>query len=183
MAREVIVVDYDPTWPALFDQLKARAWPVVQDVALRVEHVGSTSVPGLAAKPIVDMDVVVPAGASAVEEAIARLARLGYVHQGNLEVEGREAFRAPPGDPQHNMYVCPDDSPALRNHLRFRDYLRSHPEDARAYAALKRGLAARFRFDIDGYVEGKTEFILGVLERLGFPEEEIARARAINVRP
>ena len=87
----VVVVDYDPAWPDRFEQLRARIWPAVADVALGIEHVGSTAVPGLAAKPIIDMTVVVPSRPD-VTVTIDRLATLGYRHRGNLGIEDREAF-------------------------------------------------------------------------------------------
>jgi GrpB-like predicted nucleotidyltransferase (UPF0157 family) len=179
--REVIVVDYDPQWPTTFEVLRARTLRALEGIPCDIVHVGSTSVPGLAAKPIIDIDVIVQPE-EPLATMVARLRVLGYVHQGNLEVEGREAFRALPEDPLHNLYVCPEDSPALRNHLRFRDHLRAHPDVAAAYGALKKELALRFRWDIEGYVAGKTDFIVGILEHLGFPETELATARRINKR-
>jgi GrpB-like predicted nucleotidyltransferase (UPF0157 family) len=144
-----------------------RVWPVVSDIALAIEHVGSTSLPGLAAKPIVDLDVVVP-GEAEVPVAIERLATLGYVHRGNLGIEGREAFHNPPALAVHNMYVCIAGSAALQNHLALRDYLRAHPEVARRYGELKKRLASEFPHDIDSYIDGKTELILEVLRTVGF---------------
>src|SRR5690349_20583042 len=93
-SRPVIVVDYDPAWPRLFDQLTVPVRSALGEVALRIEHVGSTSVPGLAAKPIIDISVVVATEAD-VPLAIERLASIGYLHQGDLGIEGREAFVAP----------------------------------------------------------------------------------------
>jgi GrpB-like predicted nucleotidyltransferase (UPF0157 family) len=150
----------------------------VSDIALAVEHVGSTSVPGLAAKPIIDISVVVSARAQ-IPAVIERLAALGYVHQGDLGVEGREAFDGPAGLPAHHLYVCRDDSTALANHLALRDYLRSHPETARAYGELKRRLAREFPHDIDRYIEGKTDFIVDILRATGIAAsrlDTIARA-------
>ncbi len=126
MPQPITVVDYDPTWPQVFKRLRAPVWQVVQDFALAVEHVGSTSVPGLAAKPIIDMDVILASPAE-IALAIERLATLGYVHRGNLGIEGREAFQRPAHLPPHHLYVCVQDSVSLRNHLALRDYLRSHP--------------------------------------------------------
>ena len=83
MVNRTVVVDYDEEWPRRFEKLRARIWPVVPDVAIRIEHVGSTSVPGLAAKPIIDMTVVV-GGRTDVPLTITRLATLGYRHRGNL---------------------------------------------------------------------------------------------------
>jgi len=171
--RPIEIVDYDPAWPDHFERLRAHVWPGLQEFALSIEHVGSTSVPGLAAKPIIDMTVVVKSRAD-VRRAIARLATLGYVHRGDLGIKEREAFYAPAGLPAHHLYVCPADSLALRNHLALRDYLRAHPDVAREYGALKRQLAEAFHDDIDAYVAGKTAFIVDVLREAGLSPEQLA---------
>jgi GrpB-like predicted nucleotidyltransferase (UPF0157 family) len=170
--RTIVVVDYDPVWPEVFERLRLDVWPVVSDVALTIEHVGSTAVPGLAAKPIIDMSVVVPTEANIVT-AIERLASLGYIHRGNLGVEGREAFASPDGLPAHHLYVCPRNSLALANHLTVRDYLRAHPEVATEYGKLKKRLAREFPHDIDRYIDGKTDLILEILRAAGFPEAQL----------
>jgi GrpB-like predicted nucleotidyltransferase (UPF0157 family) len=170
---------YDPQWPVLFSELHDRIWPTLRDVALAVEHVGSTAVPGLAAKPVIDLDVVV-ASRREVPLAIARLADLGYEHRGNLGIEDREAFVTPAALPAHHLYVCPHDSVALRNHLVLRDHLRSHPSDAAAYGQLKIHLAQQFPDDIAAYVEGKTEFILSILARYGFAPDTLESIRRAN---
>lgn len=175
------VVDADPAWPLVFARLRAAIWPALADIALGIEHVGSTAVPGLAAKPIVDIDVIVPPGQ--VVAATARLAGLGYAHKGDLGVPGREAFAHPPDTPRHHLYVCPAANTALANHLAVRDYLRANPDAARAYGELKRRLAVRFAEDVDGYVEGKSAFILDILRRSGFAEADLAAIEAINRRP
>ncbi len=175
------VVDYDPRWPEIFEELRSRIWPVVRDVATTVEHVGSTSVPGLAAKPIIDMSVVVPAEAD-IPPAIQRLSTLGYAHQGNLGVEGREAFSTPAELPPHNLYLCPSDSLALANHLAVRNYLRAHPEVAREYGELKKRLANEFANDIDGYVDGKTDMVLRILRMTRFQLDELEAIERINRR-
>ena len=164
MSVPVIVVDYDPAWPQLFEQLRDRVVAALGDLVVAVEHVGSTAVPGLPAKPIIDLDVVIPAIAD-LPAAIERLATLGYVHRGDLGIPGRKAFSRPPDTPPHHLYVCARDSAELRRHLLFRDYLRSHPEDARAYGALKRQLAARFRDDREAYTEAKSAFVADILRR------------------
>jgi GrpB-like predicted nucleotidyltransferase (UPF0157 family) len=180
--RTIVVVDNDPKWPETFEQLRSTIWPLVRDVATAVEHVGSTSVPGLAAKPIIDISVVVPAQ-SDVPAAIERLSTLGYVHQGNLGVEGREAFTSPSTAPLHHLYLCPSDSLALANHLAVRNYLRAHPGIAGEYGRLKKELAARFAEDIDGYVEGKTDMLLRILRLAGFRRDELDAIERINRRP
>jgi GrpB-like predicted nucleotidyltransferase (UPF0157 family) len=114
----------------------------VPDVAIRIEHVGSTSVPGLAAKPIIDMTVVV--GGRDVPLTIKRLATLGYRHRGNLGIEDREAFDGRPDLPRHNLYVCPEGTIGVVNQLAVRDYLRAQSDAARHYGNLKRRLAIEF---------------------------------------
>jgi GrpB-like predicted nucleotidyltransferase (UPF0157 family) len=157
-----LIVDYDPTWPAVFERLRARLEPVLAGVAASIEHVGSTAVPGLAAKPIVDMDVVVPR-ASVVPAAIEHLEALGYVHQGDLGVIGREAFRPPETGPYHHLYVVIDGSPPHRNHIDLRDYLRRRPDDAERYGARKRALAHLLATDREAYVSAKSGIIAELL--------------------
>ncbi|MEP7362129.1 MAG: GrpB family protein [Acidobacteriota bacterium] len=175
----VEVVEYNPEWPDHFDELRDRIWPAVRDVAAAIEHVGSTAVAGMAAKPVIDLDIVIPSRAE-LAVVITRLAGLGYEHRGNLEIEDREAFQTLRNQPPHNLYVCPRESIALRNHLALRDHLRGHPEDVLAYSNLKKELAVLFSHDIDRYVEGKTEFILAILAQQGFSTDRLEAIRRAN---
>lgn len=134
------------------------------DVALAIEHVGSTAVPGLAAKPILDLDVVIRTTAD-LPVAIERLARLGYVHEGDKGLPGRAAFAWPSHAARHHLYVCALGSAAYRQHLLFRDYLRTHPEAVAAYAALKRRLAAQYRTRRDAYTDAKGPFVRAAMAR------------------
>ena len=177
--KPVEVVEHDAAWAGMFDRIHAYVWPAVREVALALEHVGSTSVPGLKAKPVIDACVVVPSRRE-IPECIASLETLGYVHKGDLGVPDREAFGRPEGLPRHHLYLSPQGCLSLKNHLGFRDYLRTHPEEARVYGELKATLARRFPTDIDSYIVGKTEFVLGVLQRIGLTEEELAEIRRIN---
>jgi GrpB-like predicted nucleotidyltransferase (UPF0157 family) len=172
-------VDYDAEWPAWFARLRERIWPAVHDFALGIEHVGSTSVPGLAAKPVIDLDLVVPSRRE-IPLAITRLSRLGYTHQGDLGIPDREAFDTPPSDAPHHLYVCPAESLALRNHLALRDHLRANASDVAAYSALKKKLAREFPHEIACYVEGKTEFILAILAQCEFPPDSLDSIRKAN---
>ncbi|MFB7629975.1 GrpB family protein [Streptomyces sp. NPDC056149] len=167
MSQPVQIVDYDPQWPVIFGRLAVVIREGLGPLVLHIEHVGSTAVPGLPAKPVVDMDAVIPAGADPAE-AIAALRPLGYVHEGDLGIPGREAFAAPEGAPAHHLYVCAADSPELARHLAFRDFLRARPESARRYGELKRELASRHRDDRSAYTVGKSAFI----------EDALAQARA-----
>lgn len=175
----IVVVPYDPSWPQTFEELKAFVWPAVQPYAIGIEHVGSTSVPGLAAKPIIDMDVVV-ATQTMSDHACKALETLGYVHQGNLGLPGREALQQPLDKPAHHLYVCLQDSEPYQNHLLVREFLRANPEMARAYGELKVNLAAKFHSDIESYVDGKTDLILHILRESGFADQALKRAEDVN---
>ena len=163
MSDAIVIVEYDPAWPSEFVRLRDRAKAALGDVAVAIEHVGSTAVPGLPAKDLIDMVVVVESDDD-VNEAIARLQAIGYRPRGNLGVEGREAFWWPEGEKRHHLYVSPTTSAELHAQVAFRDRLRADPAVARAYVALKRELAARHRNDRIAYTEAKTEFIEAVLE-------------------
>jgi GrpB-like predicted nucleotidyltransferase (UPF0157 family) len=170
----IIVSDYNPVWPVLFAQL---ANPIQQCLGAfptaTVAHVGSTSVPGLAAKPIIDMDIVVQHMAD-IPAIIAVLATLGSIHRGDMGIVGREAFHAPANLPAHHLYLGHVDAPSIRNHLLLRDYLRQHPQAVIAYTQLKRDLAVRYGDDIDAYVAGKSQFIADVLTRQGMDVHDVA---------
>ena len=161
----VIIQDYDPCWPQLFETLRSRIEAAIQGMAAAIEHVGSTAVPGLAAKPIIDVDVLL-ISASHLPLVIAKLASIGYEHRGDLGVAGREAFRIPPNDLPHHLYVCPSSSPEYRRHISFRDYLRTHPADANGYASLKRELVRTFGDDREAYTQAKSRFVAEILRRV-----------------
>ena len=162
--NSVIVTDYDPQWPRIFEALRDRVLAALGELAVQIEHVGSTSVPGLAAKPIVDMDVVI-ASESNLSETISRLDAIGYKHQGDLGIAGREAFTQPSGLPEHHLYVCVNGADELRRHIAFRDYLRSHPDDARQYSEVKRAAAQQFGNDRLAYMEAKRQVVEAILSR------------------
>ena len=153
----IVIVEYDPAWPLEFERLRERAAAAVGDLALAIEHIGSTAVPGLAAKPVIDLVIVVEP--PSIQGTIERLTAIGYVHEGNLGVEGREAFSVPEGERRHHLYVSSTDSEELRAQLAFRDRLRENAALAVEYEALKRELAAQFRNDRIGYTEAKTNFV------------------------
>ncbi len=143
-----------------------------------VEHVGSTSVPGLAAKPILDIDVVVDG--DDVRAAIAALESVGYVHRGDLGVTGREAFFAP-DRPRRHVYVCTAGTTNVRNHLAVRDTLRARDDLRDAYASVKLALAAEPGMDIDTYIAGKSAVLQQVLEVSGeFTAEELLAIHRLN---
>ena len=155
----IVVKGYDPAWPRLFEKLRGRVLDALgEELVVTVEHVGSTAVPGLAAKPVVDIDAVV-SSTEDVPLAIERLERAGYRHEGDLGIPGREAFEPPVGVPWHHLYVLPAGGEELRRHLAFRDHLRAHPREAAAYADLKREAARRVGGDRRSYTDAKKEFV------------------------
>ena len=167
MANPVTIEDYDPRWPQLFEMLRSRVFAVLTELAISIDHVGSTAVPGLAAKPIIDIDVLLRASTD-LPVVIRKLAELGYEHKGDLGVSGREAFRANASavqHVQHHLYVCPPGSREYYRHIAFRNYLRAHAADANAYALLKRELASKFGSDREGYNQAKSEFVQRILQR------------------
>jgi GrpB-like predicted nucleotidyltransferase (UPF0157 family) len=143
MPTPLVIKEYDPQWPVLFEELRVKLSELLGNMVSAIEHVGSTSVPGLAAKPIIDLDVLL-ASADYFPEAIGRLATLGYEHQGDLGITGREAFSIPPNLFAHHLYVCFPDSEEFRRHILLRNYLRSHPAEVSAYSRLKWNLFAEF---------------------------------------
>jgi GrpB-like predicted nucleotidyltransferase (UPF0157 family) len=163
----------------MFEALSTPIWKAVADIAVSIAHVGSTAVPGLAAKPIIDLDVIVPSRAE-MSDAVKRLGALGYVHRGDLGVEGREAFQSPAGLPAHHLYVCAQDNEALKNHLAIRDSLRRDPAAAMAYGALKKQLAEECAGNSGKYVEGKTAFLLEILRKSGFSDTSLDAIREAN---
>lgn len=144
-----------------------------------VEHVGSTSVPGLAAKPVLDIDVIVSPAETAA--AVAALASVGYVHRGDLGVRGREAFHAPDGAPRRHVYVCEAGTTNVRNHLAVRDVLRARDDLREAYCAVKLALAADPGMDMDTYLAGKSAVVQQVLAASGeFTEAELRAIHLLN---
>jgi GrpB-like predicted nucleotidyltransferase (UPF0157 family) len=162
LANPVVIVDYDPSWPDTFQQLRDRLAATLGPLVVAIEHVGSTAVPGLAAKPVIDLDVVIADHAD-LPAVIQQLRPLGYHHEGDLGVSGREAFTTPADAPPHHLYICAVGTPALDRHLAFRDALRADPGLADAYGDLKRTLAARLRHDRTAYTEAKSAFVERVL--------------------
>lgn len=157
----VRLVDYDPRWPTLFGVEATRVAEALGSLARAVEHYGSTSVPGLAAKPILDLIVGTDQFGDPAPFT-TRLEPLGYEYAHWAGVAGHQVFGR--GRPRtHLLHVVPFDGPTWRRALRFRDSLRSDGTLRDAYAALKRELAARYPNDRPRYTAGKTAFIESVV--------------------
>jgi GrpB-like predicted nucleotidyltransferase (UPF0157 family) len=189
MQDRIVIEEYSPDWETAFAKLDGVYRIHLSGLFEDIRHVGSTSVPGLAAKPIIDIDIVI-ADNDLLPAIAEKLRALGYEHRGNLGITGRDAFRQQtllvPADgsgtrwPKHHLYVCPANSIGLRNHLALRDALRADPEQAHAYGALKKRLANQFPHDMDRYIEGKTAFITNILKDAGFDHHALETITAEN---
>ena len=178
MNNPIVVVDYDPQWPEVFVTIHDALTEALADVpVIGIEHIGSTSVPGLAAKPIIDVDVIVHR--QSVSRAIDALQAAGYEHLGDLGIADRHAHRAPPGAPRQNVYVTVEGCLAVRNHLGLRDVLRSDAGLRDEYAAVKLHMAGATT-DIDVYLDGKTAVVRRILQRAGLSAAELDEIEGIN---
>ena len=167
----VEVVPYDEEWPDRFASIARVLETTLGTVpGAAVEHVGSTSVPGLAAKPVIDVDVIVDR--EHLPAAVTALESVGYVHRGDLGVTDREAFRAPGDQPRRNVYVCVAGTLHVRNHLAIREVLRRRPDLREQYATVKLALAADPAMDIDSYLAGKSAVLQEVLAAADLTDEE-----------
>jgi GrpB-like predicted nucleotidyltransferase (UPF0157 family) len=168
LSRPPVIADYDPRWPSLYEEERACIFEAIGKTLVDIQHVGSTAVPGLAAKPIIDIMPGIRSLADA-PRIIGPMERLGYQYIPEYEAElpERRCFRKPAGEAfrgrgTYHVHVVETTSQFWKRHIAFRDYLRAHPEAAREYGELKRRLAAEYGRDREGYTEAKTEFITSI---------------------
>lgn len=159
----VELVPYDPQWPEAFRRIRDKLL-VLLPQALSIDHIGSTSISGMSAKPLIDIDIVLP-GLGHIEGATDVLLAEGYEPRGNRYDDEVWAFLSRGSVPRERVYLCPTGNGTHRNRLAFRDYLIAHPQAAANYAALKRRLAAEFRMDGDRYTAHKREFVDAIVAR------------------
>ena len=162
----IVLAPSNDAWPDAFARESSAILDVLSDLGIELYHIGSTAIPGIVAKPVIDMLGVV----RSVEELDAhahRLTALGYEALGEFGIVGRRYFRknAPDGVRTHQLHAFAVGSPEIKRHLDFRDYLRAFPTDAAAYETLKQQLAACSGGDMRAYSEGKTDFIRGIERR------------------
>ena len=162
--RTIEIVSYDPTWPRLFRKLGATLRGALGDVAVRIDHIGSTSVPGMAAKPIIDVQISVRSF-QPLEAFKQPLERLGYVYRADNTERTKRYFREPPGSRRTHIHVRRAGSFSEQWALLFRDYLRTQPEVGADYIALKRRLAAQFPHNGAAYTDAKGPFLWEVIRR------------------
>jgi GrpB-like predicted nucleotidyltransferase (UPF0157 family) len=158
------ILAYDPAWPARFAELGRELRAGLGEVALRIDHIGSTAGPGLAAKPIIDIQISV-ADLEPLTAYRQPLERLGYVYRADNPERTKRYFREPPGRRRTHVHVRCAGSFSEQWALLFRDYLRAHPDAAAEYAAVKRSLAVRFRDDRRAYTQAKGSFLWKVIRQ------------------
>jgi GrpB-like predicted nucleotidyltransferase (UPF0157 family) len=166
--KRVIVVPYDYRWSEEFEKIKSYLEKELENSIIAIEHVGSTSVEGLSAKPVIDMDIVIKDYDSFLDVK-SRLESLGYYHEGDLGIKDREAFGYTEKHEfmTHHLYVCPQNSQELKRHIAFREYLRTHKDDSDKYGKIKLYAANKYPSDIDRYIETKSPFIDKIYKKIG----------------
>ncbi len=159
MVRKVEILPHDPAWKIVYQREAACLRPLFGDNLIALHHIGSTAVPGLAAKPTIDLLAVVRSQAR-LERCRPDLQALGYQAKGENGIPGRRYFQKLQGEVHlTHIHAYEAGHPDIQRHLNFRDFLRTHPQDAQAYAALKQALAEQFTYEPKRYTEGKSEFI------------------------
>ena len=157
--KNVVVEKWNPQWKYEYEKIVASLGKDIIYNSIKIEHIGSTSVEGLSAKPVIDLDIVVEKDKFAIIKEL--LNKKGYEHEGDLGIEGREAFSYSGKEElmTHHLYVCPKDSKELFKHITFRNFLKNNPALAAEYSKVKEQAAVLYPDDIDKYMEFKSEII------------------------
>lgn len=158
--RHIIVTDYNPNWPAIFEGEAEKIREILGPICLAIHQIGSTAVPGLKAKPTIDLMPVVT-DIRLCDPLKSQFEALGYEYLGEYGIPGRRYLRKIEGENDlfHIHIFSPDNQPDIDRHLALRDFLRTHKEAAKDYGDLKSALASRFPYDNDGYCDGKEQFV------------------------
>lgn len=159
MTRIIEVVPHNPSWTHQYALEAALMRAIFGETILAIHHIGSTAIPGIKAKPVIDIMIAVK-DIAAVEAYHPAMVAAGYTPRGEAGVPNRRFFRKDTnGLRSHHVHIYPQGDPNLARQLNFRDYLRAHPAEAQTYSQLKEKLAAEFRTDSVRYTEGKTDFV------------------------
>ncbi len=166
--RKVVVLPYNVAWQSAFEKIKDEIEETIGDLILGIEHIGSTAVEGMSAKPCIDIDVIID-DYSVFAAVVNGLKAIGYMHEGDLGINDREAFKYSGKEhlQTHHLYVCPKNSKELHRHITFRDFLQSNPEAVKKYSLIKEKAAELFPNDIDGYIEYKSSCIEELYKECG----------------
>lgn len=182
--NKIVVEEYNPIWKLEFEKARNFYENLLNEIDCQIEHVGSTSVEGLWAKPILDIDIIVNTDEESLK-VIDKLSKVGYEHIGNLGLEGREAFKYAENNQNitwmsHHLYVCLRGTKHLENHILLRKHLRENKKSIELYSQLKKDLAQKFSVDINSYIDGKTELITNFLKIEGMNRKELDTIEKIN---
>lgn len=161
MGRTVEIVEYDPSWPELYEQEAVAIRGALAGLNLQCFHIGSTAIPGMSAKAVIDILLAVES-LNALSARESGLQGLGYSARGEFGIPGRRYYTKGQEERTHHLHAFEFGSPEVARHIRFRDFLRESSKDAEAYAALKIGLANQFRDDPHGYCDAKSAFIRSI---------------------
>lgn len=175
MKRTIEVVPYSPLWPTLFEKEANLIKETLGKNCIAVHHIGSTAVPELSAKPVIDMIPVV-LDITEVDKSNSAMENLGYEAKGEYGIPFRRFFQKGGLTRTHHVHVFEKNNPEIERHLLFRDWMRSHEEDRELYANLKIKLAKKFPNDIDSYCLGKDDFIANIDAKTGFKQLRIVKA-------
>lgn len=156
--RKVEVTTYNLAWIEMFKAEREALYKLLSELMVAVHHIGSTSIPNMCAKPIIDLLIEVT-DIDEMDRYNDAFAQLGYVACGENGISGRRFFRKGGDQRTHHLHVFAKGHPEVTRHLLFRDYLIAHPDKAQQYSALKTALAAQYPYDIDAYIAGKHAFI------------------------
>ncbi|MDN7245646.1 GrpB family protein [Planococcus shenhongbingii] len=161
--RKVVVSPYDEQWVLLFTKEADELKMILGEERVSIHHFGSTSIPGLEAKPIIDI-LAVAKDITLVDGYNPALKAFGYEGKGENGIPGRRYFQKGGNDRTHHLHIYQIDSPEIERHLAFRDYLRTHSDVMKEYGGLKRRLSRQFPYDIESYIRGKEELALKIQE-------------------
>ena len=159
MPQHIIVAEYNPQWVSMFETEANLIKEILQENLVEIYHIGSTAVEGLSAKPIIDIMPVVKS-LEAVDTVSSKFEEIGYEYLGEFGIKDRRYLRKGGDERTHQIHIFAEgDTNNINRHLAFRNYLRTHPKECEQYSALKRELAHKFPYDIDGYCDGKEAFV------------------------
>lgn len=191
MPQHITVVNYDPEWPSKYVRERDYITEILKENCISIYHIGSTSVPGLAAKPIIDIMAVVRS-LEKVDTVAEKFSEIGYEYLGEFGITGRRYLRKGGDERTHQIHIFQaDDWNNIGRHLAFRDYMRTHEKERNEYAKIKKNLAQKFPYDIDGYCDGKENFVRemesralaqydGTWEQLYIAARKVQKERALS---
>lgn len=159
--RTIEVVPYNINWVNKYLAEAEKIKKIMADELVKIHHIGSTSIPGISAKPVIDILVEV-INIENIDDYNEKMKEIGYIAKGEYGIEGRRFFLKGEINRTHHIHVFQVGNSEIIRHLNFRDYMISHPDEAKAYSEMKRELAIKFRHDIDGYCNGKNDFIKNI---------------------